>query len=404
MVYEFKLPDVGEGVVEGEILKWIAKEGDLVKEGEPILEVMTDKVNVTIPAPRSGKISSILVKEGGVASVGQRILLIDDGSISSSTPPPSQLPPVVSNPPAPIARANEARPTLAATPATRKLARELHVDLFAVMGSGPQGRITDDDVRRVAAKLVTVTAAPPIQSFASSKTRETELVPLRGIRKMVAEHMSLSKNRMAQVTHFDEVDVTELVLLREALEASAERRGVKLTYTPLVIKALLPVLKEFPYINASVDEQRGDIILKKYYNIGVATDTEAGLVVPVLKDADKKDVFELAGEIERLASKARSSQLNLAEVKGSTFTITNLGSVGGMFATPIINYPEVAILGLYRIGKKPVVRDGKIEVRDTTYLSLGFDHRVLDGAYAARFMSKLIEVIQDTRRLLAEVL
>ena len=406
MVYEFKLPDVGEGVAEGEILKWMVKEGATVTEGEPILEVMTDKVNVKIPAPRSGKVSSILVKEGGIARVGQTILIIDDGSISPPpTPTPSKSSPIVSTSPAPQARADEARPAPMATPATRKLARELHVDLFTVTGSGPQGRITEDDVKRAAAKSALATETPPAQKFPSPKTEGMgELVPLRGIRKMVAEHMSRSKDTVAQVTHVDEADMTELVLLREAFKPSAERRGVKLTYVPFVIKALVPALKEFPYVNASLDEQTGNIILKKYYNIGVATDTEQGLVVPVLKDADKKDIFELAGEIERLASRARSGQLSLDEVKGSTFTITNLGSIGGTFATPIINYPEVAILGLYRIGRKPMVRDGKIEVRDTTYLSLGFDHRVLDGAYAARFMARLIEIIQDTKSLLAEVL
>jgi pyruvate dehydrogenase E2 component (dihydrolipoamide acetyltransferase) len=216
--------------------------------------------------------------------------------------------------------------------------------------------------------------------------------------------MAKSKEITAQVTHVDEADMTELVLLREAFKGSGEKRGVKLTYLPFIIKALIPALKEFPYVNSSLDEGTGNIVLKKYYNIGVATDTDQGLVVPVVRDADSRDIFELAGEIEKASAKARNGQLSLDDVRGSTFTITNVGAIGGLFATPIINYPEVAILGLHRIAKRPVVRDGRIEIRDMTYLSLSFDHRVLDGAYAARFLTRVIDTLQDTKKLLSEVL
>jgi pyruvate dehydrogenase E2 component (dihydrolipoamide acetyltransferase) len=231
-----------------------------------------------------------------------------------------------------------------------------------------------------------------------------ETVPLRGLRRTISERMLKSLQTTAQVTHVDEADMTELVLLREAFKGSAEKRGVRLTFLPFIIKALIPALKEFPYVNSSLDEQGGNIVLKKYYNIGIATDTEQGLVVPVVKDADMKDIFELAGEIEKLADRARKGQLTLDEVHGGTFTITNVGAIGGLFATPIVNVPEVAILGLHKITKRPVVRDGKVEIRDTTYLSLSFDHRVVDGAYAARFTSRVIETIQDTKKLLSEVL
>ena len=224
------------------------------------------------------------------------------------------------------------------------------------------------------------------------------------MRKVIAERMAKASLTTAQVTHVDEADMTELVLLREAFKGSAEKRGVRLTYLPFVIKAVLPALKEFPYVNSSLDEAAGGIVLKKYYNIGIATDTPQGLVVPVVKNADDKDIFTLAGEIESLAEKARAGQLALDEVRGSTFTITNVGAIGGLFATPIINLPEVAILGLHKITKRAVVRDGKVEIRDTTYLSLSFDHRVFDGAYAARFTSRVIETLQDTKKLLAEVL
>jgi len=198
--------------------------------------------------------------------------------------------------------------------------------------------------------------------------------------------------------------MTEVVLLREAFKGSAEKRGVKLSFLPLLIKAVIPALKEFPYANASLDEQTNEIVLKKSYNIGIATDTENGLVVPVVKDADRKDIFEIAAEIQQLAARARSGQLTLEDVHGATFTITNLGSVGGLFATPIINYPESAILGTHKISKRPVVRDGKIEVRDIMFLSLSFDHRIFDGAYAARFVNKVISIVEDPKLLLAEIL
>ncbi|MDG7008328.1 MAG: 2-oxo acid dehydrogenase subunit E2 [Nitrososphaerota archaeon] len=403
---EFKLPDLGEGITEGEVIKWMTKEGDQVKEDQPIVEVMTDKVNVQIPSPRTGRVTKILVKEGDVAKVGQTIMTIDEGG--SSTPPPASVSPAprpaMAAAPAQVHVSPPAQGVLA-TPATRRLARELGVNITSVSGSGPAGRITDDDVRRSASRsgqsTVTVQTAPAVSTARSLKE---EVVPLRGLRRTISDRMAKSLRTTAQVTHVDEADVTELVLLREALKGSAEKRGVHLTYLPFIIKALVPALKEFPYVNAALDEQGGSIILKKYYNIGIATDTEQGLVVPVVKDVDRKDIFELAGEIEKLSSKARGGQLSLDDVHGSTFTITNVGAIGGLFATPIINIPEVAILGLHKIAKRPVVRDDKIEIRDTTYLSLSFDHRVIDGAYAARFTSRIVETIQDTKKLLAEVL
>jgi len=403
MVYEFKMPDIGEGVTEGEILKWMVKVGDRVKEDQPLVEVMTDKVNVQIPAPRTGVVSNIVVKEGDVAKVGQTIVVIDEGGPGAPSPAPA---PQARQPaPAqPTAQWGAPSPGVLATPATRRLARELGVDMASVKGSGPQGRVTDEDVRRAmpgarpSAAMVTVPSPTPRVGL------KEELVPLRGVRKTIAERLVKSQQTAVQVTHVDEVDVTELVLLREAFRGSAEKRGVHLTYLPFVIKALVPALKEFPYLNASLDEQAGNIVLKKYYNIGIATDTEQGLVVPVVKEVDMKDIFELAGEIEKQADKAKRGALSLDDVHGSTFTITNVGAIGGLFATPIINLPEVAILGLHKITKRPVVREGKVEVRDITYLSLTFDHRVLDGAYAARFTSRVIDNIQDTKKLLSEVL
>jgi len=395
--YEFRLPDLGEGVAEGEILKWMVKEGEAVREDQPLVEVMTDKVNVQIPAPRSGKVSRIFVKEGETAKVGQTLVVIaQEGGVQSAqpavpAPKPASLTSTISTAPT---GGNQSAGVLA-TPATRRLARELGVDLGSLRGSGPAGRITDEDVRRAgpAAAVSTVQVSRP--------SGQEELVPLRGIRKTIADRMTRSRETTAQVTHVDEVDVTELVRLRESLKGKAESLGVKLTYLPFIMKAVVSALKEFPYVNSSLDEQAGNIVLKRFYNMGIATDTEQGLLVPVVKDVDSKDIFTLAAGIERLAEKARKGQLSLDEVRGATFTLTNVGAIGGLFATPLINLPEVAIMGIHKITKRPVVREGKVEVRDMMFMSLSFDHRVFDGAYAARFTSRVIETLQDAKKLQA---
>jgi 2-oxoglutarate dehydrogenase complex dihydrolipoamide succinyltransferase (E2) component len=393
--YEFKLPDIGEGVAEGEILKWLVKEGETVKEDQSLVEVMTDKVNVQIPSPRNGTIARTLAKEGEVVKVGQAILVIEVAAGSAPPPIPVESKTQMPSPSGQVrtVQTQGLGDSVLAPPATRRLARELGVDIARVKGTGPNGRVTDEDVKGSGQPGTVGTQAP-----------NEERVPLRGVRKTTAERMAKSIHTVAQVTHVDEADVTELVLLREAFKGSAEKRGVKLTFLPLIIKAVVPALKEFPYVNSSLDEKTGEIVLKKDYNLGVAADTEQGLLVPVVRDADRKDIFELSAEIERLVAKARSGELGLDEVHGSTFTITNLGSVGGLFATPIVNYPEVAILGIHKITKRPVVRDGRIEARDMMYLSLSFDHRVIDGAYAARFLNKIIDTIQDPKKLLSEIL
>ena len=404
--YEFKLPDIGEGVAEGEILKWLVKEGEAVKEDQSLVEVMTDKVNVQIPSPKDGTIAKILVKEGEVVKVGRPILVIEFVGTAPAPAEQQRPQPVQAAPAAQVLQSPVPQDRVLAAPATRRLARELGVDITRVKGSGPGGRVTDDDLR--AGSPAAATAAPAVAAAAprapAASSDDEERVPLRGVRKITAERMTKSFHTVAQVTLVDEVDMTELVLLREAFKGSAEKRGVKLTFLPFVIKAVIPALKEFPYVNSTLDEASGEIVLKKRYNLGIATDTPGGLLVPVLRDADKKDIFELSAEIERLAGMARTAELERDEVQGSTFTITNLGSIGGLFATPIVNYPEVAILGTHRITKRPVVRDGKIEVRDMMYISLSFDHRVMDGAYGARFMNRIIDIIQDPKKILSEIL
>ncbi len=408
MPFEFKLPDIGEGVAEGEILKWFVKEGDSVMEDQPLVEVMTDKVNVQIPSPRTGRVSRVMAKEGENVKVGQTLLVIQLEGEKAGGPPPHQ--PEAQPQHAPVRQAMQAQPMteagsprVLATPATRRLARELNVDLSGVRGSGSQGRVTDEDVRAASQKPSAQTVQLRTTAPQSTAGGREEVVPLRGIRRTIAERMVKSVHTAAHVTHVDEADMTDLVMLREMQKGTAEKRGVKLTFLPFLIKAIVPALKEFPYMNSSLDDTSGSIILKKYYNIGIAVDTEQGLVVSVVKDADRKDVFELAVDIENLAEKARNGTLSLDEVHGSTMTITNVGAIGGLFATPIINLPEVAILGLHKIAKRPVVKEGRVEVRDMAYLSLSFDHRVVDGAYAARFATRIIQGLQNPKKLLAEV-
>ena len=401
------MPDIGEGVAEGEVVKWLVKEGDEVKENQPLVEIMTDKVNVEIPSPKKGTILKLSAKEGEVIKVGQVLITIGE----KGEQPSKAVTSVTAAEPIAPSRAAMISPAVAvgtsvptkphevlATPATRKLARDLGVDLAHVQGTGPGSRITDDDVRRFKPGIKPAVVGVGVAGLRGAEER----IPLRGIRRKIAERMIKSKHTAAHVTHVDEVDMTEVVQLREKAKHAAEKRGVKMTYLPFIIKALIPALKQYPYLNATLDDEKEEIVLKKYYNIGIATATDQGLVVPVLKDAEHKSITQLAEEIEKLSTKARAGQLTLDEIQGSTFTITNVGGIGGVFATPIINYPEVAILGVHKITKRPIVKDNQIVVRDMTYLSISFDHRVLDGAMAAEFMNMIKQYLEDPKLLLLE--
>jgi 2-oxoglutarate dehydrogenase complex dihydrolipoamide succinyltransferase (E2) component len=432
MPFEFRLPDIGEGIHEGEIVKWLVKEGDIVREDQPMVEVMTDKATVEIPAPRAGKILKLNAKEGETVKVGSVLVIIEELGEAKPEPkrevveaPPQREPePVaaavsttattVAAPPPPSPTAAPAQRVLA-TPATRKLARELGVDIAQIRGTGPGGRVTDEDVRRFAAARTAPQPPPPspaptpspaAPAFAPSAVvtdRREERIPLRGIRKRIAEHMHQSKTTAAHFTYVDEVDMTELIQLREQMKPLAEQKGVKLTYLPFIVKASVAALKEMPILNASIDEAKGEIVIKKYYNIGIATATDEGLIVPVIKDADRKSLLEIAMEIERLAKAAREGKIALSDLQGGTFTITSLGALGGLFATPIINYPEVAILGIHEIKKRPVVRDNQIVIRDIMYVSLSFDHRLIDGDVGARFCKKIISYLENPKLLFLEL-
>ncbi|MDA4129464.1 MAG: 2-oxo acid dehydrogenase subunit E2 [Thaumarchaeota archaeon] len=420
MSREFKLPDLGEGVAEGEIVKWLVHEGDAIKEDQPMVEVMTDKATVQIPSPASGKIGKILAKEGETVKVGTILVTLvenlDAAQASSPTPQSMDVSKTLSPLSAQsIAPSGTGTVPVVATPSTRKLARNLNVNLESVKGSGPGGRITDDDVRKVSAGSGRQQLMPPMQVQESSSEKQPvkvpststgsfqpaglanreERLPIHGIRKRIAEKMAKSVHTAAHVTHIDEVDFTQLIALREKAKPLAEAQNVKLTFMPFLMKAAVSALKEFPYFNSSIDDEKQEIILKHFYNIGFATDTSNGLIVPNVKDMDQKSIFEIAREVEELSAKAREGKITLEEIQGGTFTITNIGTLGGMISTPIINTPEVAILGVHKIQKKPVVRDNQIVIRDVSFVSLSFDHRIVDGADAARFTTKMISLLEN---------
>jgi pyruvate dehydrogenase E2 component (dihydrolipoamide acetyltransferase) len=402
MPTDFKFPDIGEGITEGEIVKWRVKEGDRVEQHQTIASIETDKAIADIPSPRSGVILKIHHKEGDIIKVGETLVTIGEPDEIIEKPP--ELP---SRPTASVvgvleeAHAASPWPTrIIAAPATRRLARELSVDLSKIAGTGLEGRITEDDVRKFAEskkERIEVVTKPAEKRDAYGCY---DLVPMKGVRRSTAKRMIESFRTAVHVTHMDEVDVTELVAFREKQNKIAEKRGMHLTYLPFIVKAVVAALKQYPYLNSSVDDEHEEIILKKYYNIGVAADTPDGLIVPVVKEADQKDVFTIAEEIENLTEKAQSREISLSDLRGGTFTITNIGFIGGTYATPITNYPETAILATGRVRERPVVRDGQVVIRSIMPLSLSFDHRVTDGALAARFVNMIIKFLQDPTLLL----
>jgi len=417
MAFEFKFPDIGEGLTEGEIVHWLVKEGDEIKEGQPLVEVETDKALAEIPSPRTGVILEILAKEKEIVKVGQVIVVIGERGEAVAAPPPKpksvgvvgELEEAPEEAPAAEVSGEATRPTFVsphalATPAVRGLAKELGVDINKVRGTGPEGRVLEKDVRQA----VEVKEKPVEEVKKPTKVKKYDLygyvdrIPLRGVRRSIAKAMVKSKYTAPHVTTMDEADVTELWKIREKEKKAAEKKGIKLTILPFLIKAVIAGLKEHPYLNATLDDETEEIILKKYYNIGMATDTPEGLMVPVVKNAGDKSILQLAEELTQLAEKARNRTIDLADLKGGTFTITNYGALGGIYGTPIINHPEVAILGTGKIKDAPVVRDGKIEIRKILFLALSFDHRVVDGAEAARFLNTVIARLEDPDLILLE--
>jgi pyruvate dehydrogenase E2 component (dihydrolipoamide acetyltransferase) len=435
---EFKLPELGEGVHEGELVQWRVQVGESVQYDQPLCEIMTDKATVEIPSAIQGKVARLHVQAGEVVQVGQLMMTFETvagssvraadsapasasagkavpaaaAAVSGSAAAPA-LPPSAGLP----QTTSSGRLTVLAAPSTRKLAREMGIALDQVRGSGPKGRVLRDDLQAFAQRAggasggqgalgsKSTSLVPTAGSaWGNVPLRSDERVPFKGLRKKISEKMRLSKDRAAHFTYVEEADATELVRLRNQAKELAAQQGVKLTYLPFVMKAMVAALKKYPILNATLDEERQEIVYHHHYHIGLSVQTEEGLTAPVVKHVDQKSVLELAKDIQGLVERARSKKLTLDDVQGSTITLTNAGSIGGLFATPVINYPEVAILGLNKIFRKPVVKSTRtsqgqvqeeIVIRDWTYFSISLDHRLVDGAIGAEFMKLFIQYIEN---------
>lgn len=457
MTRTFRLPDLGEGVAEGELISWHVAVGDDVAEDQPLVEMETDKALVEIPSPIEGQVSELYFAEGDIVPVGEELLAFDEDGVEAAEPETER-----------DASAEEAAgeaTTAFARPSTRRLARERGVSLETIEGTGEGGRITDEDVRaaaeatemeeptettaesatpsreemstaagrdrtlatpatrRVAAELgVALDAVPTseerdgaavvtvddVRAFADEKPatpvegERERREPYRGVRRTIGDRLTESWQTIPHATHYDEIDATALVRLRSELKPLAEERELTLTYLPFVMLAVVRALQAHPAMNASLDEDAEEVVYKQYYHLGVATDTEVGLLVPVIRDVDRKDVFELAAQVEERVTAARDRSIDRSDLQGGTFTITNVGGIGGQFASPIVNPPEVGILALGAITEKPRVVDGSIEPRHVLPVSLSFDHRVVDGAVAARFTNELKDSLARPATLLVE--
>ena len=434
MPYDVKLPDIGEGIAEGEIVRWLVKPGETVREDQPLVEVMTDKATVEIPSPRAGVIAVVAAEEGQVVPVGSVIVTIAlpgegagaaAGAASGKAPESNAdttrwnneggaIPAVAaagggSTAPHGAGGRSIAPPAgrVQATPAVRQLAKQLGVALESVAGSGPGGAITADDVKRASAGGAATAGAPTAAPAAAAKpaaveSAEAARVPLRGLRRRIAEHMRHSLDTAAHFTFVAECDMTAVVEHRNRLRSHAGSQGIKLTFLPYIVKALIEPLRQFPFLNASLDDARGEIVLRKDLHIGIATATEEGLTVPVVHHADRLGLLALAREIQRLADAARAHKLRIEELQGGTFTVTSTGARGGVLATPIIHHPQVAILGVHEVKPKPAVVDGKIVARDLGNLSLALDHRVVDGATGADFLYAVVERLEHPERWLTK--
>ena len=453
MRYEFKLPDLAEGMVEGELVGWLVAAGDVVKAEQPIAEVMTDKATVVIPSPVAGKAVELPWQAGDIVKGGQVLMVFEaDGaaptqrSHAGHVMPTDERPAEVKAPavalpaeasatsvaPAtttsvtpvsqPSAPATPRGSRALAAPATRRLARELGLDIAEVTGTGPGGRVLPEDVTRHAGALSVVQAKPaaPVERVAQAPVAKPASKPawapapraageggeerqkLRGLRRAIYETMARSKTTAAHFTYVDEVDCEALVAAREKLGAAVKDK-VKLTYLPFIAKAVLLTLPRFPKMNATVDDQNQEVVLKKYVHLGIAAATEPGLVVPVIRNADKLSILELAWYIQDLGERAKNNKLRPDELKGSTFTITSLGKLGGLFATPIINHPEVGILGIHQMNKRAVVVDDQIVARQRMNLSLSFDHRLIDGHEGAAFAQEIKRYLETPELMMLEM-
>lgn len=428
MKFEFRFPDIGEGIREGTLMKWLVHEGEFIEEGQSVAEVETDKVTTEIPSPRTGKVLELKFEEGDTIEVEQVFIVIniEGGSEKSEEPPvvekqvveeetagvvgeviaSSEVIPASTEGAISSTKESAEKKKVLATPVARQMAKELGVDITQIEGSGPMGRVMKDDILKAKEENTTkpvVQVEPPKtgqEKILYDSSENIERIPLTRIRKTIAAQMAKSRFTIPHTTAMDEVDVTRLVEFRSKYKDKFKSEDVNLTYLPFIIKAVIRVLKEYPEFNSSYDEENQELILKHFYHIGIATDTARGLMVPVLRDADKKSIVEIAREIEELSNRAKENKAELHELKGSSFSVTNYGSIGGLFGIPIINYPESAILGIGKIVKKPVVKDNEIVIAHVLPLSLSYDHRIIDGASGARFLNLLSELLSDPEILL----
>jgi len=426
MPFEFKLPDLGEGIREAEILAVKIAEGQMIAEDAPLFEVETDKAVVEIPSPVAGKVIKIYVKAGQIVPVGTVMVSIEESSSKTASIPSTNstesqtITKTTTYPPSPSGEKSKASfvGEVIATPATRQLARELKIDIHLVHGTGPSGKISKEDLLAYADQQNKFKATGMPESAASSKPAgegnkdgsdytlldfekfgPIERIPMRSVRRKTAQLMSLSWSKIPHVTHCDEANITELEKLRHKHGATMQEKGGRLTLTAFIVKAVTLALQKFPEFNSSFDENTEEIILKHYYNIGLAVATDRGLIVPVIRDTDKKSILELAIDINGIVDKTRSGKIELEDLQGGTFTVTNIGAIGGTSATPIINYPEAAILATMQAKEKPIVRNGKIEISLVMPLSLGFDHRLTDGAQAANFVQLIVKMLEEPSSL-----
>jgi pyruvate dehydrogenase E2 component (dihydrolipoamide acetyltransferase) len=422
---DIKLPRLGEGAESGTVVSIFVKPGDQVKEGQTILELENEKAVAPIPASASGRVAKLYVKEGDKISAGQSILaLSDDGAaIPAAAPASAPVAARLGTPSAPVSQPQRpaaevpsvavlgepvANGSVAASPTVRKLAHDLGIDLTRVRGSERGGRIVLEDLRayiqqlqqlalqpKAASAPTASTAKPAAEKIDFAKWGPIDRQPLTSLRKIIAQRMHESWASIARVTQFDEADITNIVALRKKYATKYEKKGGHLTLTPFLMKAVVEVLKKYPTFNCSLDEAREEIVFKKYYHIGIAVDTEQGLLVPVIRDVDKKSLLQLSKELAEVAERARKRKVAADDLKGGTFTISNQGGIGGSFFTPIVNKPEVAILGVGRGVLKPVVRGAKIEKRMLLPLGLSYDHRVIDGGTAARFTVEVVQALEQ---------
>jgi pyruvate dehydrogenase E2 component (dihydrolipoamide acetyltransferase) len=426
MALEFRFPDVGEGIHEGEIVRWLVKAGDRVRPDQPMVEVETDKAVVEIPAPRAGVVVRVAAAEGQKIQVGEVLVVIGDADepvVTAAPLPPqtqpvapasasvvgsldlalTELPPSPDATQAPPAAASVQNRRVLAIPSVRKLARDLGIDLTQVTPTGPHGRIRREDVLQAgqqrSAPPIPAAEAAPVPGLAQDQYGPVEYQPLSALRRTIAKAMVAAATTAVPVTTTDEADVTDLVALRERSTAAAAAQHVHMTLLPFIMKAVVAALRQHPTLNACLDEAHNRLLLKRYYHLGIATDTPEGLLVPVIRNVDQKNLLTLAAELARHTELARTRRITPTDLRGGTFTISNYGALGGIFATPMLHVPEVAILGVGKLLQKPVVHDGAVAIRAILPLSLTFDHRALDGAAAQRFLNELIAYLSEPTRL-----